>query len=185
MLKRRKFAKKNEDVLLSQILSQDDKMKKTRRKSKRRITEFRINRVKHILNLVYAKNHILSLTEIRKEFLNQYEKDFEFKIDKKTIKNLINQLQKVELLKIKKIRITAENKSKFFHQVQIKCFVLKNNLTINWKELDLQELVGIKQNVSEPGWLKIIIFCNFKKLISKKTKSMKSKSPNSIKISNF
>jgi hypothetical protein len=145
--------RRDEDLMLAKILSEYDESngKVLKRKSKRRITEFRVTRVKQILNYVYKNDAILSLTDIRKEFLTQYEKGFHFKIDKKTVRNLLKQLQYVNLLRTKKIKVSIENKDKDLNQVQIKWFVTNNNYIVEWDDIDLEELIGIKQENSFKG----------------------------------
>lgn len=162
---RKTRGRRDEDLLLAQIISkrEGNQPKVLKRKSKRRITEFRVTRVKQILNYIYEKNKILSLTDIRKEFLTQYEKEFGFKIDKKTVRNLIIQLDGVDLLKTKKIKLTTENKEKYLYQEQIKWFVMNNTLDVDWDKIDVEELVGIKQEQSDKGiylvflWLLIVM----------------------------
>ena len=66
------------------------------------------NRYIFILNILYEKK-VLSFVEIKHHISNELEKNNEFMIDRKTIRRLLNTLEKIGLIKIVRYELTMRN----------------------------------------------------------------------------
>ena len=66
------------------------------------------NRYIFILNILYEKK-VLSFVEIKHHISNDLEKNKEFMIDRKTIRRLLNTLEKIGLIKIVRYELTMRN----------------------------------------------------------------------------
>ena len=66
------------------------------------------NRYIFILNILYDKK-VLSFVEIKHHISNELEKNKEFMIDRKTIRRLLNTLEKIGLIKIVRYELTMRN----------------------------------------------------------------------------
>ena len=143
--------KRDQDIILTILISDDLSQKKTQKRSKRKMTQFRIDRMIRILNMVYSSPTIINLNDIRKEFVEEFEKEMSFKIDKKTVRNLITQLGGAGLLKTRKMKITSQNLDTGFKNISFKHFVFSATAKIDWTKKDLKQLAGVKRVTIEKG----------------------------------
>ena len=108
--------------------------KKTRKKLR---TETRLNRIIYILKIIKEKNY-LSFRDLSLSIENNLENEKNFKIDKKTLLRILNDIEECKLIKLKKFLVTFKQKNSYdpFDEFkQTKIFILDKDFEISDEKL--------------------------------------------------
>ena len=115
----------------------------TGKKRKKLRTETRLNRIIYILTIIKEKNY-LSFRDLSLSIEKNLENEKNFKIDKKTLLRILNDIEECKLIKLKKFLVTFKQKNSynpFENFKQTKIFIIEKDFEISDEKLEGEKYI--------------------------------------------